>query len=192
MIELEQIKTTDTIGQLRGQLNTAFNEIQSDQPFIGRVVTPSIELYNDGTLTKAITASELTTQPITALGFLESNGCFVWGVHGVIGLMGVRAKFNKIVIYAPMVKFATRTSGIATFVSPNHLGLSSEQDEWGLTGINTIAAGPATVRYTKTNGSAENVAAICLIEQYDAICNIIIKFVNAEAATNDGTIYAMF
>lgn len=35
MIELTNIKTTDTFGQLRGQINTMQNEIMADQMVVG-------------------------------------------------------------------------------------------------------------------------------------------------------------
>lgn len=46
MIELTNIKTTDTFGQLRGQINTMQNEIMADQPFVGKVVNPSVNVYD--------------------------------------------------------------------------------------------------------------------------------------------------
>ena len=40
MIKLTNIKPTDTIKQLRGQINTMQNEIMADQPFVGALVNP--------------------------------------------------------------------------------------------------------------------------------------------------------
>lgn len=128
MIELTQIKTTDALGQLRGQLNTAFTEIQTDQPFVGLAVNPSINFYNnDDSLVGALTASSLTNARLYLLCYPESNGVFVANVWGRISFKSplTNANVHRIVIDVPAVKLPTRDATVSTFVSPDHLGLGS-------------------------------------------------------------------
>lgn len=152
MIELANIKTTDTLGQLRGQINTMQNEIMADQPFIGYVMNPSISFYRDNSLVGGVTASELAAERLFALCFPESNGVFV---ASLFGRLRFQAKsdfsFNQIRIDIPGIKLATRDSVIGTFVNPNHLGMSAS---------NTIVIGNAYC------GDARLIAAL---EQHDDI-----------------------
>lgn len=161
MIELSQIKTTDTIGQLRGQLNTAFNEIQTDQPFIGRVVNPSINFYaRSGTLVEAVTASFLSNQRIYALCFPESNGIFVAKVYGFLRfVIDSAVEFDHFTIDVPSIKLPTRDSPISTFVPPQHLGLDAQGSDIMLTGLAAL---------NRNYGSMLD----CTIEQNGADCNI--------------------
>lgn len=82
MIELANIKTTDTLGQLREQINTMQNEIMHDQPFVGVCQNISINFYNSDQLALAVTASELTNEKLYALCYPESNGVFIAKVFG--------------------------------------------------------------------------------------------------------------
>lgn len=152
MIELANIKTTDTLGQLRGQINTMQNEIMADQPFIGYVMNPSISFYRGNSLVGGVTASELAAERLFALCFPESNGVFV---ASLFGRLRFQAKsdfsFNQICIDIPGIKLATRDSVIGTFVNPNHLGMSAS---------NTIVIGNAYC------GDARLIAAL---EQHDNI-----------------------
>lgn len=128
MIELEQIKKTDPIKSLRGQLNTAFSEIQSDQPFIGRCLNPTINLYYGSNLVGAVTASGMTECFLSALVFPENNGCFVADIigrgrwlSGDDGLPSVT--FNKLVIDIPSIQLSNGTK-YTSFVTPDHLALN--------------------------------------------------------------------
>lgn len=152
MIELANIKTTDTLGQLRGQINTMQNEIVADQPFIGYVMNPSISFYRDNSLVGGVTASELAAERLFALCFPESNGVFVASLFGQLRFVAKSDfSFNQIRIDIPGIKLATRDSVIGTFVNPNHLGMSAS---------NTIVIGNAYC------GDARLIAAL---EQHDNI-----------------------
>ena len=129
MIKLTNIKTTDTVKQLRGQINTMQNEIMANQPFVGYVMNPSIEFFNGVSLVNSVKASAIATQRLLALCFPESNGVFVASLFGVIRFRYTAyISFDSIVIDIPGIKLATRDAVIGTFVSPQHLGLS-ESDE---------------------------------------------------------------
>lgn len=128
MIELTQIKNTDKLGQLQGILNTAFSDITTDQPFIGKVVNPSINMYTrddygEYVLNQAITASAITGN-LYAVCFPESNGVFVAKVFGHLSFGFSTLILNRLVVNVPSVKLATRDANVGTFVSPSHLGLS--------------------------------------------------------------------
>ncbi len=126
MIELTNIKTTDTVKQLRGQINTMQNEIMANQTFVGYVMNPSIEFFNGVSLVGSVTASALATQRLLALCFPESNGVFVAGLFGGISFRYTADfSFDRIVIDIPGIKLATRDDVIGTFVSPKHLGISA-------------------------------------------------------------------
>lgn len=129
MIELTNFKATDTVGQLRGQINTMQNEIMSDQPFIGVAVNPSINFFDNGSLVSAITASKITNGQIYALCFPESNGIFVAKFYGTIKFTpDENAQTNSFTINVPSIKIPTRDSTIGTFVAPAHFGfLESDQ-----------------------------------------------------------------
>lgn len=129
MIELANIKATDTVGQLRGQINTMQNEIMADQPFIGVAVNPSINFFNNGTLVSAITASMIANERIYALCFPESNGIFVAKFYGTIKFIpDDDAQTNTFTINVPSIKIPTRDSTIGTFVSPAHFGFLQDDE----------------------------------------------------------------
>lgn len=129
MIELTQVKNTDKLGTLQDILNTAFSGINTDQPFIGKVVNPSINMYtyNRDTgafvLDQAITASAITGN-LYAVCFPESNGVFVAKVFGHLSFDFESLMLARLVVDVPSVKLATRDANVGTFVSPSHLGLS--------------------------------------------------------------------
>lgn len=125
MIELEQIKKADTIKSLRGQLNTAFNEIQSDQPLVGMCMNPSVNIYDEHhQLVQAVTASNVSNC-LRALILPENNGAYVYSVKGNIDFsINVSAGthyMSEICVDVPAIKAAGKT--YSTFVSPSHLGL---------------------------------------------------------------------
>lgn len=125
MIELEQIKKTDPIKSLRGQLNTAFNEIQSDQPLVGMCMNPSVNIYDaQHQLVQAVTASNVDNY-LRALILPENNGAYVYNVKGNIDFsINVSESTHymlEICVDVPAIKAAGKT--YSTFVSPSHLGL---------------------------------------------------------------------
>lgn len=125
MIELEQVKKTDPIKMLRGQLNTAFNEIQSDQPLVGMCMNPSVNIYDDHhRLVQAVTASNVNNY-LRALILPENNGAYVYSVKGnidfSINVSDSAHDMFEICVNVPAIKAAGKT--YSTFVSPSHLGL---------------------------------------------------------------------
>lgn len=179
MIELTNIKTTDTVRQLRGQINTMQNEIMDNQPFVGRLVNPSINYYStDGdnyTLVATNTAMAVQSS-LTALCFPESNGVFVAGVWGMIKAMaepqyvGPDRDYMVVSISVPAIKLATMTDNISTFVSCEHLGLPNVGAIPGLT-TKPVQANITDIMFVNSNNSTSQVTPA--IEQGDNICNII-------------------
>lgn len=132
MIELEQIKKTDPIKSLRGQLNTAFSEIVADQCFVAKCANISAELKYGNTLKASVTASKVINT-VNALVFPENNGVYVAKLSGkcaltVSGLDASGASINNITIDIPAVQIARPNADnmatINTFVLPSHLGLN--------------------------------------------------------------------
>lgn len=179
MIELTNIKTTDTIKQLRGQINTMQNEILANQPFVGTLVNPSINYYsfdgNNYTLV-ATNASTTVESSLTALCFPESNGVFVAGVWGMIKAttepqyVGSDRDYMFVVISVPAIKLATMSNNISTFVSCDHLGLPTVGQIQGLT-TKPMQANIADIMFFKSNNSGGQVTPS--IEQGDNTFNII-------------------
>ena len=179
MIELTNIKPTDRVKQLRGQINTMQNEIMADQPFVGKLVNPSINYYSfDGdnyTLVANNTAIEVESS-LTALCFPESNGVFVAGVWGMIKAMaephyvGSDRDYMLVAISVPAIKLATMSNNISTFVSCNHLGLPTVYPIPGFT-TKPMQANITDITFIKSNNYASQVTPS--IEQGDNICNII-------------------
>lgn len=179
MIKLTNIKSTDKIKLLRGQINTMQNEIMANQPFLGKLVNPSINYYsfdgNNYTLVATNTAIEVQSS-LTALCFPESNGVFVAGVWGMIQAMaephyvGSDRDYMLVSISVPAIKLATMTDNISTFVSCEHLGLPTVGQIPGFT-TKPMQANIADIMFVKSNNSASQVTPS--IEQGDNTCNII-------------------
>lgn len=173
MIELANIKTTDTLRQLREQINTMQNEIMADQPFVGVCQNISINFYNSNQLALAVTAPELTDEKLYALCYPESNGVFIAKVFGSLQtaiFTSSSVTTDKIVIDVPTVKLPTRDSPMSTFVSPSHLGLApaaSPGDQ--ITGPNVIAIGHCWISDLAGNLDAHSRVTI---EQHDTTCNV--------------------
>lgn len=178
MIELTNIKTTDTVKQLRGQINTMQNEIMANQPFVGTLVNPSINYYSiDGENATLVATNSASTvkSSLTALCFPESNGVFVAGVWGMIQAtaepqyVGSDRTYRLVAIRVPAIRLATMPTNISTFVSCDHLGLPTVGQIPGLT-TKPMQANITYIMFLKPN-SGSNV--IPSIEQGDNICNII-------------------
>lgn len=179
MIKLTNIKTTDKIKQLRGQINTMQNEIMADQPFVGTLVNPSINYYSfDGNNYTLVATNTSTTveSSLTALCFPESNGVFVGGVWGMIKTttdpqyVGSDRDYMFVVISVPAIKLATMSTNISTFVSCDHLGLPTVGQIPGLT-TKPVQANITDIMFFKSNNSGGQVTPS--IEQGDNTLNII-------------------
>lgn len=191
MIELANIKATNTVGQLRGLINTMQNEIMSDQPFIGAPVNPSINYYsastdgNPATLVATNTASTVTNG-LTMLCFPENNGVFVAGVWGSLATTASPAYasgqtgkiFNYAVVDIPAVKLATRETSVSTFVTCEHLGLPSiSAVDAALKGVVTkpVMSNISFITFNY-NSASNNRMILPLIEQGDNVCNVIFSY----------------
>lgn len=129
MIELTNIKTTDTFGQLRGQINTMQNEIMADQMVVGKAMGVSVNLYttfDNSTLVGAITASNVRGD-LWLLCLPESNGVYVAGAFGTLyndAPVTVTAAVYSIEIDVASVKLPNRDAVVSTFVTPEHMGFT--------------------------------------------------------------------
>lgn len=179
MIELTNIERTDPIRELRSQINAMQYEIMANQPFVGKLVNPSINYYSyDGdaaTLVAKNTAINVESR-LTALCFPESNGVFVAGVWGNIAVMiepdyiGNDRDYNLVAISVPAIKLATMPTNISTFVSCNHLGL---REDYPIPGFTTkpLQDNITDIMFVKANNSQTMVTPY--IEQGGNTCNII-------------------
>lgn len=135
MIKLTNIKTTDTLRQLRGQINAMQNEIMADQPMIGACLNPTVNLYSGPTLVGAVTASNMGSCYLSALIFPENNGCFVAGIIGHCEWDGgseiPECTFNKLTIDIPSIKAPNGTIH-TSFLPPEHFGLPHREPQNGL------------------------------------------------------------
>lgn len=127
MIKLTNIKTTDTIKQLRGQINTMQNEIMDNQPFVGRAFNPSVKVYSSTEVVATIPKEGMQDNYIYALCFPENNGVFVSKVWGTIYLPSIdkgNKHYGTVEIEIPAIKLPTRNAIISTFVAPEHFDLA--------------------------------------------------------------------
>lgn len=129
MIELTNIKTTDTIKQLRGQINTMQNEIMADQPFVGKVVNPSVNIYDRNNDLKGAIAASNVYNGLNALCFPENNGIFIARLFGMVEFIYPPSAddISKPILYEiniAGIQLATKSSIINTFVPGEHLGLN--------------------------------------------------------------------
>lgn len=129
MIELTQVKNTDKLGQLQSILNAAFSEIMADQPFVGKVVNPSVNIYDrNNDLKGAVTASNVVNG-LNALCFPENNGIFIARLFGMVNFTYPPSAddISTPILYEiniAGVQLATKSSIINTFVTGEHLGLN--------------------------------------------------------------------
>lgn len=129
MIELTNIKLTDTVKQLRGQINAMQNEIMSDQMVVGKAMGVSVNLYSNfdnSTLVGAITASNVRGD-LWLLCMPESNGVYVAGAFGTLYNdkdVTVTDSVSSIEIDVASVKLPNRDAAVNTFVTPEHMGFT--------------------------------------------------------------------
>lgn len=135
MIELDLIKTSDKISALRGQLNTAFSEIMTDQAMIGTPSGASAAVFLGSNQVGQINAADMQ-ETIYFDCLPESNGVFVAAVHGSmyipVGTYVPSTGYNKMVITVPAITLPTRDATISTFVSPAHLGITESATKYGV------------------------------------------------------------
>lgn len=133
MIELANIKTTDTLGKLRGQINTMQNEIMADQMVVGKAMGVSINLYSNydnNTLVGAVTASNVLGD-LWLLCLPESNGVYVALAFGALyndTPVTVTDDVVSFEIGVASVKLPNRAAVVSTFVTPEHMGFNQAVD----------------------------------------------------------------
>lgn len=182
MIELTQIKTSDQIKALRGQLNTAFGEIVSDQMIIGNVVNPSIAIYDEDYETQigAVTASSISGL-ILAVCMPESNGVFIADLFGHIEFptptLTTSATAAILKIDIPSVHLPSRTSNVSTFVTPQHLGYGGCIPESMKPVLTELAEGNCLTQLNRlavVYGGTNAQSTMGIIEEHDSTCNYLL------------------
>lgn len=157
MIELSQIPATSKLKELRGQINTMANEINTDQMVLGRILNPSLNYYDvSSQLVGAVTASNIQSE-LFALCMPESNGLFIAYVFGRLYTLDTPELTGKPIACEadiPAIKIPNRDSAISTFVTMEHMGLSLAEDTgvyyqcgidtWGVTAKYTPSGGAVT------------------------------------------------
>lgn len=133
MIGLTQIKTTDTLSQLRGQLNTAFNEIQNDQMVVGKAMGVSVNLYSkldNSTLVGTITASNVLGD-LWLVCLPENDGVYVAGAFGTVSNtdpVTVTGEANSFEINVASVLLPNRGVAVSTFIPPERMGFNQSEE----------------------------------------------------------------
>lgn len=155
MIELSQIPVSSKLKELRGQINTMVNEINTDQMVLGRILNPSLNYYDvSSQLVGAVTASGVQSD-LFALCMPESNGLFIAYIFGRLYTFDTpKLTGEPITCEAdiPAIKIPNRDSAISTFVTMEHIGLSLAGDTgvYYQCGIDTWGV---TAKYTSSGGS---------------------------------------
>lgn len=181
MIKLTNITVTDTVGQLRGQINTMQNEIMADQPMIGRCLNPTVNLYMNEQLAGAITASDMQACWLSALIFPENNECFVAGIIGHCKWLGEGTNvippdvmFNKLVIDIPTIQ-APNGTNYTSFLPPSHLSLpynlsgTTQQFFIGVNGMHRIKrtyTSPFDTACIETDANMPNTLNVAVTSAY--------------------------
>lgn len=155
MIELSQIPVSSKLKELRGQINTMVNEINTDQMVLGRILNPSIEYYDAGSqLVGAVTASGVQSE-LFALCMPESNGLFIAYIFGRLYTFDTPELTGRPItceVDIPAIKIPNRDSAISTFVTMEHIGLSLAGDTgvYYQCGIETWGV---TAKYTSSDSN---------------------------------------
>ena len=174
MIELINIKTTDTVKQLRSQINAMQNEIMADQPFVGLCQNIAITAYNGGIATSTIPASSLESAKLYALCLPKSDAVFVAKLFGRIQFkFPGNTTFTRIQIDIPSVKLPTRAAKISNFIAPGEIGLGKDFS-------------PGAAWYAEDNDTTAKLLC-AIIYSNDKICNVGMTPHNQATITNDGT-----
>lgn len=128
MIELSQIPISSKLKELRGQINTMVNEINTDQMVIGQVLAPSAKIYNaNNAIVDTVSASQWLTNQLFAVCMPESNGLYVAQLFGtLLAYTAATEPVASVTITIPVVKLPSRKAEVGTFVTPEHLGFKGE------------------------------------------------------------------
>lgn len=150
MIELTHIMATDTLWQLRGQINRMQNKIMTDQPMIGRCMNIIGGLYSAENLVASLPVFK-NDSTLFALIFPENNKCFVAGFIGKLVIRGTSiptCQFDNLSVRISGIKTPDGTV-YQSFLSPSHLGLtnkpSTTTEEYHI-GFNSTISGSEDMR----------------------------------------------
>lgn len=125
MIELSQIPATSKLKELRSQINTMANEINTGQMVIGQVLHPTAQLYSDNVPVVNVTAASWQVNQLFAVCLPESNGVYVAQVFGCLdAFVESSATFDKVVIDIAGVKLPNSEDEVSAFATPEHLGFT--------------------------------------------------------------------
>lgn len=162
MIELSQIPVSSKLKDLRGQINTMANEINTNQMVLGRILNPSLDYYDVySQLVGSVTASDIQSE-LFALCMPEPNGLFIVYIFGRLYTLGTPELTGKPATCEaeiPAIKIPNRDSAISTFVTMEHLGLSLAGDKdvyyqcgldmWGVTAKYTQSGNVTFVNFSQ-------------------------------------------
>ena len=128
MIELSQIQNTSKLKELRGQINTMANEINSNQMVIGQVLNPTAIIRNGGNdVIDTITPSQWLRNQLFAVCMPESNGVYVAQLFGtLLSYTAATEPIAQVGISIPAVKLPSREAEVSTFFTPEQLGFTGE------------------------------------------------------------------
>lgn len=132
MIELSKIQNTSKLKELRGQINTMVDEINSNQMVVGQVLNPRVIIsYLHGNNLEVDVSVELNQ--LFALCMPKSNSVYIAQVFGTI--FGRATTDNKstdfaaVSIIIPAVKLPNRTAEVSSFVTPGSLGFTEADSD---------------------------------------------------------------
>lgn len=132
MIELSQIQNTSKLKELRGQINTMVDEINSNQMVIGQVLNPTAKIeYHRGS--NPIVDVSLELNQLFALCMPKSNSVYVAQVFGnIFGTATTdnnSTDFAAVSIVIPAIKLPNRTAEVSSFVTPGSLGFTEADSD---------------------------------------------------------------
>lgn len=183
MIELDLIKTSDKASSLRGQLNTAFSEIMTNQAMIGTPVGATVKAYLGSVLVTTINMDNLH-EKIYFDCLPEPNGVFVSAVHGGIYFSSLSSAVSNIEITVPAIKLPSRDTTISTFVKPEDLDITE--------GSTKFSAGTCTCCDTTGDKQITNVGLGCVTIDSSSTALTIYAAVRGDNAYMTGNFYVYF
>lgn len=126
MIELSQIPADSKLKDLRGQINTMVDEINTDQMVIGQVLLPSAVIYGKNTtILGSVTSQQWQSNQVFAVCMPEQDAVYVAQVFGVLVATPTLTKdgpIDSVRIDIPAVKLPNRETPVSTFLPPEPLG----------------------------------------------------------------------
>lgn len=132
MIELSQIQNTSKLKELRGQINTMVDEINSNQMIVGQVLRPKATIYRNTTTVG--TVDMWYTNRLFAICMPGPDGVYVAQLFGRL-LSYAQVSSNDITdinIDIPAVKLPNRTTEEKLFVNSLSQGFIPDDDSYNV------------------------------------------------------------